>query len=74
MNSQIRKESRKKILKTLQHGVGGEGASPSWGKRYNVMFVLFCGQLLCHVKKKWEGQKNCIPFSIVYQSPGSFNI
>lgn len=43
MNSQIRKESRKKILKTLQHGTPDEGAFPSWGKRYNVMFVLFVG-------------------------------
>lgn len=69
MNNQIRKGSRKKLPRILQYGANGEGAFPSWEKRYNLInLFLFGGQLLCHVKKKRkkEGEKRIVSLFQLY--------
>lgn len=69
MNSQIRKEYRKKILKTLQYGVGGEGAFQAGGKiQCNVCFVLWAIAVPCKEEEVGRAEKlyplfSCIPKS-----------
>ena len=61
MNNQIRKGSRKKLLKTLQYGANGEGAFPSWEKRYNLINLFLFGgtqeslrEIHIRTNSRWE--------------------